>query len=144
MINKLQIAQNRFLRIIFNKPSRSHSADLYSIHNNIIPVRAIYVIQTCCFIYSCLHQQTHSNTTFEFSNHDHFTRNHNLLQRPNVSTSAGERCISFKGVQLYNYFYNRFGDCRSVSIFKNKLLLFLNQPSIINNILKSLDFILIN
>ena len=140
-INKLQIAQNKILRIIFNRPLRSHTADLYSINSNIIPVRAIYVIQTCFFIYLCLHQQTHSNTAFKLSNHQHFTRSHNLIQRPNISTLAGERCISFKGAQLYNYFWNKFGNCQSASIFKNKLLSFLNQPTVIERILKSLDFI---
>lgn len=140
LINKVQIAQNKFLRIIFNLPIRSHSVDLYTKFKNIYPVRGIYIIQSCCFIYSCLANQTHSNTKFKPSTHNHFTRNHDSLQRPNVSTLAGERSITFKGAQLYNFFSNKFGDCLSLSIFKKQLTNFLSEPAILEKLLKSYDF----
>lgn len=140
LINKVQIAQNKFLRIIFNLPIRSHSVDLYTKFKNIYPVRGIYIIQSCCFIYSCLANQTHSNTKFEPSTHNHFTRNHDSLQRPNVSTLAGERSITFKGAQLYNFFSNKFGDCLSLSIFKKQLTNFLSEPAILEKLLKTYDF----
>lgn len=139
LVNKIQIAQNKFLRTIFNLPARSHSVDLYTKFKNIYPVRGLYIIQSCCFIFSCLSNQTHSNTIFEPSTHEHDTRNHDSLQRPNISTLAGERSISFKGAQLYNIFTNKFGNCTSLSIFKKQLTSFLSQPDIINILLKSYD-----
>ena len=74
LINKLQIAQNKFLKCIFNLPIRSPTVDLYTREPNIIPVRGMYIIQVCCFIYRYLSNQTHTNTSFELSSHQHSTR----------------------------------------------------------------------
>lgn len=139
LINKLQIAQNKFLRIIFNLPHRSHTTDLYTKDNNLIPVRGTYIIQVCCFIYLCLANQTHSNTSFERSSHQYRTRNHNLLHRPNIRSLPGERSIGFKGVKLFNFFINKFGDCSTLNHFKKQLKAYLSQPYIIEKILKSDD-----
>ena len=105
LINKLQIAQNKFLKCIFNLPIRSPTVDLYTREPNIIPVRGMYIIQVCCFIYRYLSNQTHTNTSFELSSHQHSTRNHNLLNRPNVSSLSGERSITFKGANYFNFFF---------------------------------------
>lgn len=138
LINKLQVAQNRILKIILNLPIRSHTVDLY-VKNNILPVRGIYVFQVCSFIYLCLNNKTHSNTKFVRSNHQYGTRYHDLLNRPNVTTVPGERSINFNGAQLYNYFNNRFGKSSSLNIFKNQLKQCLSRPDIIEKLLKSVN-----
>lgn len=141
LLNKLQIVQNKFLKSIFNLPLRSHTVDLYTKEKNIMPVRGIYIIQVCSFIYKSLSNQTHTNTKFELSSHQHGTRNHNLLKRPNVSTLSGERSITFKGANYFNFFFNKFGLCSSLSIFKDRLKLYLAQPEIVEKLIKSIDIL---
>ena len=109
------------LRLVFNLPFRSHSADLYNTDNQILPVYGLYIYQVCSFIYLVLNNKTLCDTTFNRASHDYYTRRRNQLARPSVVSVIGERSFEFKGVQLYNYLEEKCGPYSSYSDFKSKI-----------------------
>lgn len=137
LINKVQVAQNRILKIIFHLPMRSHSVNLYKM---VLPVRGIYIFQSCCFIYSCINNLTHHNIDFTRPSHLYLTRSRNLLNRPRICTKVGENSLSFRGVQFYNFFEQKFGNI-NLSLFKKELKKYMLNPDVVATLLKSTNIL---
>lgn len=118
---------------------RSHSADLFKFNNYfILPVRGLYILQTCCFIRSCITNSTHSAVDFNLPSHQYCTRTRNMLCRPTVVTNTGERSLSFRGVQFYNFFNEKFNAQNlNANMFKKQIKCYLCQPVVIDTLLKS-------
>ena len=60
-LKRVQILQNRSLKIVLGLDRMTPTLDLYSIHaTNILPVKGLQFFSTCKFVYDCLYGRIHS------------------------------------------------------------------------------------
>ena len=126
---------NKLLRIIQNKHSRSHTNDLY-LNFNSLPIPWLFKFQ----IYKFLHCFNHFRSSlpsiyqnyFTFNNtffHHHFTWRQLDLHKFTTTTSIGKRQIKIIGVTLWNELGPELKMFMSPFVFKLKIKKFLQTNS---------------
>ena len=125
---------NKLLRIIQNKHSRSHTNDLY-LNFNSLPIPLLFKFQ----IYKFLHRFNHFRSslpsiyqnyfTFNTFFHHHFTRRQLDLHKFTTTTSIGKRQIKIIGVTLWNELGPELKMFMSPFVFKLKIKKFLQTNS---------------
>lgn len=122
-LQKIQVLQNRCLKIIFHLPQLFSTVQLYSnVSHNILPLRGLCKLQTCLFMYDILKKTNmHQNLSFTVSNHEHNTRYANNLLRSRASTCLGQMRISFYGPSEYNALPESLKTLNNRSLFKSSL-----------------------
>ena len=122
-LRRLQVLQNRCLKIIFKLPIRYSTYDLYSVSShNILPLAELCDMQTVLFMYDNLRSNNTRNLRFSTGVRTHNTRQSYYLQRSRASTSFGQRRISFIGPTKYNNLPEEVRNLANRSTFKTKLV----------------------
>ena len=102
-MQKLQVLQNRALKIIHRLEPTFHTLDLYQkTVINIIPVKALGFYQTCMFVWKKMHNETHSNIIFDVQLSSHNTRGLNKLKPAKVISEIGAAAITHYGPKVFN------------------------------------------
>ena len=73
---KIQIMQNKIVKVLFKKPYLTPTAELYSAETVMHPVRYFIELEKCKQVYKILHGILKCNTELSFNSeiHSHFTR----------------------------------------------------------------------
>lgn len=125
-IEVVNMLQKKAIKNIFQLPRTHPSIDLF-ISYPIKSVAYIYQYTTLMFIFKNLHGMTHSNLNFQLTEHQHHTRQRNLLSTERVNTNWGRFDVCFNGVRMYNDLPDSVRSSVSIGLFKRKLKAYLNE-----------------
>lgn len=122
-VRKLQVLQNRCLKIIYNLPLLHPTLQLYTnASHNILPIRGLCTLQSCLYVYDVIkNQNMHHNLILPVTNHQHNTRYANNLIRSRTFTNLGQMRISFYGPSVYNILPENLKNINNRLLFKTKL-----------------------
>lgn len=122
-LNKLQVLQNRCLKIIFKLPPLFPTLHLYSDSmHSVLPIRCLCEMQSTLFVYDMLNNQDrHYNLVLPTVNHGHNTRQANNLMQSRASTSFGQTKLSYFGPLKYNRLPEQLKQVRNRTTFKTNL-----------------------
>lgn len=124
-IEKIQIAQNKILKIIYRKPRRFNTIKLYeeAAENNIIMFKHLLELETNVLIYKIANKIIHINVTIpigtEISHHN--TRSAGHLRRPNYITKSAQNSVFYRGIILFNSLPGYIKNSTNLHDFKQKL-----------------------
>lgn len=129
-IDKLIILNNKLLRIIQNKPMKTHVSQLYR-NFDTLPLPELHQFQLLCLVHKYLHCS--NKLPAVFSNyftlnqdvHDYNTRSTGNLHLTRVRTLRGARNIKFKASQLWNNIPDTLKSIQTVRMFKKCLKQYL-------------------
>jgi hypothetical protein len=125
-IDKLVKLNNKILRILQNKPLRTHNIELYKSYDT-LPLPQLHTYQILLFVHKFIHhplqlpEALSSYFTRNNSIHNYNTREHGSLHLESIYTSYGKKVIVHKGSVLWNALPNHLKSTQSVSLFKNRL-----------------------
>ena len=130
-LSRLQVLQNRCLKIVFNLPHFYPTRNLYSNGTHyILPIRGLCEIQTLILVHNVLFNETaHHNLDLPVGNRLHNTRQANNLQRARATTNLDQTRLRYEGPLKFNALPNDLKNIRSTAIFKARLKVFLKQKS---------------
>jgi len=107
-LSKLITLNNKLLRILQKKSSRSHSAELYKTYN-ILPVQLIHNFQILTFMHKYVHHHRLElpSVFCEYFDenkqiHQHDTRQKEIFYTYVVKSEIGKRAIKYKAGKLWN------------------------------------------
>lgn len=103
VLRPLEILQNKAIKNLYALDRMYPTLLLYR-NFNIPSVSDIYYLQNVVFIHQIINNTKHSNINVNFREniHQHYTRNRNNIDLPNIRTRLGESSIYFHGMRLYN------------------------------------------
>ena len=102
-IKRIQVLQNRALKMIYNLPILTPTYNLYNEHvKDILPVRGISFYSNCKFVASVLHGRIHSCTQFSRITSRGALRDPNRLNVAAARSFWGGRHIRHRGPSLFN------------------------------------------
>ena len=136
-LDKLVKLNNKILRIIQNKPFRSHVADLY-IQFKTLPIPLLHEQQLLLFVYkvlNCPYVLPEVFTGyFDFNNilHSHNTRSSKNIHMYRANSTFGQRSLKYKAANLWNELPLEVKEQRYSSVGRLKLILtsyLLNQTT---------------
>jgi hypothetical protein len=119
-LHKLEVLQNRSLRLITQSPYRSSASPLYK-RLNILKLSDIYRLQISMFMFRVRESQLPSSCMryCPLNSHSHYgMRVINMFVMPAFRTNIRERCISVTGPRTWNSLPVAFKS--SVSLFAHK------------------------
>jgi len=125
-IYKLHILNNKLLRIAQDCKMRTKINMLYKTYD-ILPISALHRYQVLLFVHKCLFNSHLLPSVFagyfdlNSSVHSYSTRSSDKLHLCSVYSSAGTKCIKFKGCQLWNNLPVSLSEISSYVLFKRKL-----------------------
>jgi hypothetical protein len=127
---KLEVLNNKILRILQNRPIRSHTIELYRNYDT-LPLPLLHNYQILLFVHKFVHHIDKLPNVLK----SYFTKNqfiHRYDTREKFSfhmiatrTTFGKRLIKYKGSQMWNNLPENLKSIRSTSEFKNHLRNFL-------------------
>jgi hypothetical protein len=120
-LKKLQVLQNRALKIIFKLPPTYDTNDLYQIVTyDILPVKGIGMAQTCIFVRKALNKETLTNISFKPQIRTRSTRSSNEmnLQTTRYKTQYGATSIEHQGPKLFNALPNEVKTSQNTQQYK--------------------------
>lgn len=122
-LHKIQVLQNRCLKIVYNLPRLHSTVQLYAnTSHSILPLRGLCKLQTCLFMFDKLkNPDFHCNLTFSTSSHVHNTRYASNILRSRASTCLGQMRITFYGPSVYNVVPEHLKTINNRILFKTKL-----------------------
>lgn len=122
-LKKLQVIQNRCVKIIYKLPFLYPTLNLYSnTSHGILPIRGMVDLQTCTFVHDIrFNTHKHHNLYLPVVSSTRSTRQANHLVRIRASTSLGQKRISVKGPILFNSLPSNLRSIENKSTFKAKL-----------------------
>lgn len=125
-LKKLQVLQNRCLKIIYLLPRLYPTQQLYtSFKHNALPIRGLCDLQSCLFIYDTIkNPDMHHNLTLPSRTHNHNTRHANNLARSRAMSNLGQTRITFYGPSAYNNIPERLKTMNNRLLFKTNLKLY--------------------
>ena len=106
-LDKLITLNNKILRILQNKPFRSHRADLYAEYNS-LPIDLLFKFNVSVLMHKCIYnkqtlpQVFHNYTSQNKIVHLHDTRSKNSLHLTQVNTKFGSKAINIIGTKIWN------------------------------------------
>lgn len=121
LLKPLQAAQNRCLKVVYNRPRLYSTVDLYkNAAPSVFPILALREIQTLVNMKNILYNRsTHHNFVFSRSVHTHNTRNQGNLIITRRNTEIGKKSFTYYGKSRYNALSTTLKD--EPNIFKFKL-----------------------
>ena len=121
LLNKVQVLQNKLLKVLYNLPFRTDTNELHS-NLKILKVKDIYKYQVEQFVYESINKtcipQFHNYYKYTRSVHNVNTRQKNRLYRAKVKTKYGECSLKHFGVILWNLLSRKIQQSKSLPIFK--------------------------
>lgn len=128
---KLQVLQNRCIKLIFKLPILHPTLELYSNElHNILPLLALCELQTLLLVHDILHNpNVHCNLVMDGGNRLHNTRQHGHLTRIRAVTNLGQKRISCVGSVRYNSLPIELKENINRSLFKTRLKKYLKTKS---------------
>ena len=127
-LDKLEVLQNKVIRIICNAPIRSEIDPLF-FENNILKLRDLYHFQLGQFMF----RFTHGRLPHAFNNmflrnqniHRYPTRQANDFHLPLMRTARAQSTFIFEGPKFWNSLSNDITSCPSLNTFRDELKKFL-------------------
>lgn len=102
-LNRLQILQNRALKIIYRLPTLTPTLELFKLHcNEILPVKGLQIYILCKFIRESLTNSTYHTLSFLPQTGSSRLRDPDKLARTQPLTGWGLFRLSFQGPTFYN------------------------------------------
>lgn len=128
-LKKLQILQNRCLKIIFKLPFLYPSIQLYAnLPHTILPILGLCEEQTLLMVHSILHdpQRLH-NLAMDIAPRIYNTRQINYLSRSHAHSNFSQKRISFIGPTKYNRLPMDLQSVTNALSFKTKVKQYLRD-----------------
>ena len=122
LLNKLQVTQNKLLKVLSKKPFR-YDTNLLHKENNIFKIDDSRDISILHFVHSCVYNESiqQFNGYYEPNVHNYNTRQRgNLMRRP-IRTEIGRSTIHFSGATLWNDLPNHLQNITNFPAFKREL-----------------------
>ena len=126
LINKLQINQNKLLRILGCK-DRYYNSKLLHKELGILDITETRDMLILKFVYNCVNGQPIEAFTdyFNTPEHTYNTRQADRLVTDNINTEYGRSLTHYTGSSLWNRIPPEIKNSPSVNSFKNRLKLFM-------------------
>lgn len=125
MTDKIQIAQNKILKMIYRKPRRFNTIQLYKDlgDHNILMFKHLTELETSSLIYKIKNKMIHIDITIPTGTQtfQHKTRSSSQLRRPSYKTTSGRNSVFYKGVVLFNNLPDNIRNATTLQDFKCKL-----------------------
>lgn len=119
-LNKLEIIQKRIIKIIFNKTNLYPSEELFK-ESKLLDLRQLYFLNTV------VHQYKNKRSLIEIE-HTYNTRYKSThYKTPRTTKCIGQRDFEFLAPRLYNKLPLDIRALNTVSLFKKKVTLYLQQ-----------------
>lgn len=128
-LKKLQILQNRCLKIQFKLPHLYPTVQLYTnLPHQILPISAICELQTLSLIHDVINNPTtHHNLVLQETSRFYNTRRVNNLLQLRASSCFGQRRFSIIGPSKYNILPREIQSIRNRNNFKNSVKRYLRD-----------------
>lgn len=128
-LKKLQVLQNRCLKIMFKRPFLYPTLMLYSDRShNILPLVALCDLQTHQLVFDVLHRTVmHHNIQFPLVVNIYGTRQANNLQRVRATTSFAQKRIRFIGPMNFNQLPVDLKQLTNRNTFRLKLKVYMKS-----------------
>jgi hypothetical protein len=129
-INKLNVLNNKILRILFKVPFKTNVNDLYS-SLNVLPIKLLHELHLLTFVHKCIYGNTflpeifHDYFSVNTNVHYHNTRQKNNLHFISVQSTIGLKCTAYKAIKLWNPLPDDIKNITTLSIFKSKVKTYL-------------------
>ena len=124
LLQKVQIIQNKLLKVLYNLPYRTDTNELHS-KLKLLMVKDIYHMNILKFVYNSFNKKSIKQFNEYFKKHQtvhlHNTRQHNNLYVKNVKTKYGESMIQYKGAILWNALDPNIQTSSSNYVFKKAI-----------------------
>lgn len=125
-LNRVQVLQRKALKACYKLNIRFSTIDLFTnAAQNIQPLKAIRVQQTCELVYSAIHNMSPTNMVFEYNQNRHSARRATKLTVPPFNTHYGKSSVSHFGPTCFNELDEIVRSSLTESIFKYRLRKFL-------------------
>ena len=127
LIEKVQILQNKLLKVLYEKPYRTDTNLLHT-ETNILKVIDIRKINILKFVYMSINKtsikQFHNHYTFHRNIHNRNSRQSNRLYLDGTpNTKYGESTLHYAGTKLWNSLEDDTRKCPSLYTFKRAIRL---------------------
>ena len=131
LLNKIQILQNKLLKVLFNKPYRTGTNDLHR-ELQLLKVNDLYKLRVLNFVYKAVNRESIDQFCNYFPSrvniHDHNTRQKKQLVVKNVKTNFGKSSVYFQGANLWNTYSQHCESAKTCNSLKRALNnVFLNN-----------------
>lgn len=126
ILNKLEIIQNKALRIIYGYNRLHTRAELYN--KNILPLKKI-IMYNLLILTFCLKNNLIKHNfeiTYRHNVHNYPTRRRSHINIPSSSTNTGLTSILNRGFTSFNQLPSNIKHCQQISIFKKLLLNYID------------------
>lgn len=119
---KLQIAQNKIIKLLFHYPYLSSCTKVYK-ETKLMTLQQLYKYHTCILVRKVLNKTIHTSITLTQTKHvtKRLTRRASYLVLPKVRTKYGKRMFTFEGAQIFNKLPSDIKSVKSLGAFKSKL-----------------------
>ena len=137
MLKRVQVLQNRALKIVMGLDRLTPTLELYSDHvNDILPVKALQIFSACKFVYQCLYGMVHHTIDFRLRGGIGNTRDCFKLDRSRCATEWGQRRIGYYGPTMFNLLPSELRTIRSAPMFFRALKHFLHRRENLEQVLR--------
>ena len=125
-LNKLEILNNKILRILQNKPRKTHVIELYKEYET-LPLSLLHNYQILLFVHKFTHHRHKLPVVFtayftqNSSIHHYDTRIKSNFFVTSIHTTFGKRALTYKGPALWNNLPHDLKMLQFTSTFKSKL-----------------------
>lgn len=121
-LEKLQVLQNKIIKILFNYNFRTETAKIYR-ETKLMNIKQLYIYNTCIFIRKTIKNKIH--TEIKFIKRKKVgrpcTRRASFIVLPNARTRYGQTSVTYEGASLFNKIPSQIKNIDSYYVFKKKL-----------------------
>lgn len=128
-MKELKVLQNKVVKAMYYHPLLYSTESLYKIHPEILPLFKINILQIATLIFKINNNFIKHNftITYRYNHHIYPTRQHDNINVPYARTNLGLNTILYRGVQIFNQLPKDIKSCTRISIFKNKMKMYLKD-----------------
>jgi hypothetical protein len=125
-LTKLITLNNKLVRVLQQKSTRTHVVDLYRTYST-LPIQLLHNYQILVFMHKYVHHRSKLPPVFyTYFDENKLIHRYNTRQRDDfhtysVQSETGKRAIKFKGSKLWNNLPTDIKKIQSSSSFKNRL-----------------------
>lgn len=102
-LDKIQVLQNRALKLVMGLPLRTSTFELYSVHvKTVLPVRALHKLSVLKYLKQCLNREAYNNLEYNFKRRISNLRDNYRLARPTVNNGFGRSQLEFCAPTYFN------------------------------------------
>lgn len=136
-LKRLQVLQNRAIKLIYKKHHRTSTIDLFkNISKTILPVVGLHKFAICKMVYKVINGLCFHNTDLRYPQHNYITSFSGLLLK-SVRSNFGKHSFSYNGSKIFNELPLKIRQSTSFSAFSRHLRLWLlseNLEDCINHV----------